>query len=142
MDAVEVEDVRPCRMHAGDGGIYYTDHNGKFWDEVSHKDLDDEELRKARFEEIKQFYSYEVYKKVPVQECWIATGKTPIQVKWVDINTGDAVRKEYRSRPVAKEIKLAKRKDLFAATPPLEAKKMLLSYAVRAGIGYVPGDEE
>ena len=43
---------------------------------------------------------------------------------------------------VAKEIKLDKKNDLFAATPPLEAKKMLLSYAVTAGIGYVPGDKE
>ena len=32
---------------------------------------------------------------------------------------------------VAKEIKLDKRDDLFAATPPLEAKKILFSLAVK-----------
>ena len=31
---------------------------------------------------------------------------------------------------------------MFADTPPPEAKKMLLSYAVTAGVGYLPGDEE
>ena len=43
---------------------------------------------------------------------------------------------------MAKEIMLDERSDLFAATPPLEAKEMLLIYAVTAGTGSVPGDEE
>ena len=33
-----------------------------------------------------------------------------------------------------------KREDLFAATPPLEAKKMLMSMAVTEGVGYKRGD--
>ncbi len=49
---------------------------------------------------------------------------------------GDKVHPEYRSRLVAKEIKVNKREDLFAATPPLEAKKLLFSMAVTKGIGY------
>ncbi len=36
-------------------------------------------------------------------------------------------RPEYRCRLVAKETKKGKPEDLFAATPPLEAKKVLLS---------------
>ena len=35
-----------------------------------------------------------------------------------------------------------KRTDLFAATPPLEAKKMLFSMAVTEGIGYQSGNPE
>merc|ERR1711989_3021 len=50
-----------------------------------------------------------------------------VGVRWVDINKGDLERPEYRSRLVAKEIKRDKREDLFAATPPLEAKKVLFS---------------
>ena len=38
------------------------------------------------------------------------------------------------------ELKLDKRLDLFAATPPLEAKKALFSAAVTEGIGYKQGD--
>ena len=64
------------------------------------------------------------------------TGKRPIGVRWVDVNKGDAVNPEYRSRLVAKEIKVNKREDLFAATPPLEAKKLLFSLAVTEGVGY------
>ena len=40
---------------------------------------------------------------------------------------------------MAKEINTNKREDLFAATPPLEAKKVLVSMAVTEGIGYQPG---
>ena len=38
---------------------------------------------------------------------------------------------------VAQEINVGKRDDLFAATPPFEAKKMLFSMAVTEGIGYI-----
>jgi hypothetical protein len=69
-------------------------------------------------------------------------GRKPIGVKWVDVNKGDEGRPEYRSRLVAKEIKKDKREDLFAATPPLEALKILLSLALTEGIGYAKGREE
>lgn len=76
---------------------------------------------------------------MPIEECWKSIGKKPIKVKWVDISKGDEVNPEYRSRPVAKEIKNDKGEDLFAATPPLEAKKSLFSMAVTKGIGYLEG---
>jgi hypothetical protein len=40
---------------------------------------------------------------------------------------------------VAKEIRVNKRLDLFAATPPLEAVKILFSLAVTEGIGFIGG---
>ena len=43
---------------------------------------------------------------------------------------------------VAKEIKIDKREDLFAATPPLESKKLLFSWAVTEGIGFVKGNKK
>ena len=67
---------------------------------------------------------------------------TPIGTRWVDINKGDTVHPEFRSRLVAQEIKLDKREDLFAATPPLEAMKLLLSLAVTEGIGYKLGNKK
>ena len=42
---------------------------------------------------------------------------------------------------MAQEIKRDKREDLFAATPPLEAKKILFSLAVAEGVGYEAGKE-
>ena len=52
---------------------------------------------------------------------------------------GDIHEPEYRSRLVAKEINRGKREDLFAATPPLEAKKALFSLAVTEGVGIQSG---
>ena len=58
------------------------------------------------------------------------TGKAPIGCRWIDINKGDDEKPEYRSRLVAKEINRSPNAEMFAATPPLEAKKMLFSMAV------------
>ena len=49
--------------------------------------------------------------------------------KWVDINKGDESSPNYRSRLVGREFKKNKRDDLFAATPPLEAIRALISLA-------------
>ncbi len=43
---------------------------------------------------------------------------------------------------MAKEIKVNNREDLFAATPPLEAKKALFSMAVTESIGHTRGRRE
>ena len=43
---------------------------------------------------------------------------------------------------MAQELNNQKREDLFAATPPLEAKKMLMSLDVTEGIGYRRGSKE
>ena len=77
-----------------------------------------------------------MYTKVPIQQCWKQTGKKPIAVRWVDINKGDVLKPKYRSRLVAKEVNIGKRDDLFAATPPLEAKKLLMSLAMTEGVGF------
>ena len=43
---------------------------------------------------------------------------------------------------VAQELNTYKTDDLFAATPPLEAKKMLFSMATTEGVGYRQGEKE
>ena len=60
----------------------------------------------------------------------------------MDVNKGDERIPEYRSRLVAKAIQRDNREYLFAATPPLEALKILLSLALTEGIGYTKGSEE
>ena len=69
-------------------------------------------------------------------QCTERTGKKPIGTRWVDINKGDDINTDYRSLIVAQEFNDHKRDDRFAATPPLEAIKVLLSSAVNEGIGY------
>ena len=108
----------------------------KFWDEMPGYELDTGMVRAAREEELIEFRKHQVYTKVPIKECWDQTGKQPVGTRWIDINKGDRINPEYRSRLVAQEIKTDKREDLFAATPPLEAIKLLISMAVTEGIGY------
>ena len=69
---------------------------------MSGEPLDPAEVRKARKEEIRYFKEMNVYKKVPLAECWAKTGRAPIGVRWVDVNKGDSKNKNYRSRLVAK----------------------------------------
>ncbi len=80
----------------------------------------------ARKVEMETFKKYGVYGKRPIRECW-EKGKAPIGVKWMDTNEGDAKNPEYECRLVAKEVKHDKREDVFAATPPLEAKEIMFS---------------
>ena len=50
-----------------------------------------------------------------------------ITTKGVDTNKGDEKDPNYRAKLVGRELALTKRHDLFAATPPLEALRMLIS---------------
>ena len=106
------------------------------WDEISGKELDPKLVAVARKEEMQEYYKHKVYSKVPITQCWDRTGSKPIGVRWIDINKGDNTNPKYRSRLVAKEIAYGKRDDLFAATPPVEAKKLLMSLAMTEGYGY------
>ena len=113
--------------------------DGEYWDDLSGARLDKTGVKKARVEEIRKGKKHRVYTKVPVAQCWERTGKKPIGTRFVDVNKGDNVNPEYRSRWVAQELNVSKREDLFAATPPLEAEKTLMSMAVTEGIGYRRG---
>ena len=76
------------------------------------------------------YFDHKAYDKVPISEAMTVTGKQPIGCRWIDINKGDEENPEYRSRLVAKEIKRSASDEMFAATPPLEAKNMLFSMAM------------
>ena len=73
-----------------------------------------------------------VWEVVPVAACMRKTQKKPIRGRWVDVNKGDGQMEVYRSRYVAMELKNqyggATRDGLFAAMPPLEGMRLLLSY--------------
>ena len=60
-----------------------------------------------------------VYEKVPIAEAWAKTGRPPITCRWVDINKGDDVVPNYRSRLVAREFRTTDGFEMYAATPPV-----------------------
>jgi hypothetical protein len=70
-----------------------------------------------------------VYTRVTRAEAQ-ASGKGKIvQGRWIDVNKGSSEIPDYRSRYVGKELNRgqAGTSDLYAATPPLEALKLLVS---------------
>ena len=106
------------------------------WDDQTGEELEWDGVTQARGEEMREVHKHGIYTKVPTKECWDKTGKAPIKTRWLDINKGDKMHPEYRSRLVAKDFKRDKRLDLFAAMPPLEALKLLISLWMTEGVGW------
>ena len=104
--------------------------NHEFVDDVSGLMLDKALATSARKVEIDFFKDRGVYKKV-VKEPWMSV----ISTKWLDVNKGDEVTPNYRARLVGREIAWDKRDDLYAATPPLESLKAVLSVCASAQRG-------
>ena len=102
---------------------------GEAWGDVFGASLDPKEAKRARREEIEYVPNMKLYEKVPIGEAYAQTGKGPISVRWIDINKGDVESPNYRFRFVARGITTSKRNDCVAATPPLEALKVILSIA-------------
>ena len=97
------------------------------FDDVSGQELQPELIVKARREEIAYFRDMGVYEKMDINEAWSETGKAPIAVRWVDINKCDTANPKYRSRLVAKEFNTGVCPELYAATPPSECLRLMLS---------------
>ena len=95
-------------------------------DDVSGADLDPALVDKARKLEMDYFRSMRVCDKVSRS---LAKGKTAVKTMWIDVNKGDAIDHNYRSRSVGKEFRVEEDPGLYAATPPLEALRVILSRA-------------
>ena len=86
--------------------------------------LDPAKVAAARAEEVSYMHQRGLWDVVPVPP-----GVYPVSVRWVDVVKGDG---STRSRLVARDFKGDDRgrDDLFVATPPLEAFRVVLSRAV------------
>ena len=96
--------------------------DSEFIDDTTGIQLEKTKAIAARRLEIEYFKKMGVYSKVK-REYWMRT----ITTRWLDTNKGDELNPNYRARLVAREIKRDKRDDLFAATPPLESLRMVIS---------------
>ena len=56
-------------------------------------------------------------------------GRSPISVRWVDVNKGDHACPNIRSRLVARQIRGPGEESTFAPTPPLETLRSIISLA-------------
>ena len=101
----------------------------KAWDDVNEGwELPVEKVKAARSEEVSYMEGRGIWTVRPVSECWEKTGRKPVSVRWVDTDKGfmGGGGMEVRSRLVAIDFKGGDkdRDDLFAGSPPLEAKRM------------------
>jgi hypothetical protein len=99
------------------------------WDDVKDVALNLEKVRQARKLEMGFIRSRKVYKYAKRDEVQ-KRGFKVIGTKWVDTNKGDDKVENYRSRLVAQEFKIKAEGALFAATPPLETLRTLLTIFV------------
>ena len=83
---------------------------------------------KARATEMEYFRNIGVYEVVPRSEL-AATGGKLIDTRWIDTNKADELNPEYRSRLVGREYNDCKDDSLYASTPPLEALRLIVSWA-------------
>ena len=93
----------------------------RFVDDITGQPLDPELCRVARKAGLDYFRSKGVWSLRPIKEAWRLTNRLPISVRWVEVNKGDDDNPKYRSRLVAREIRMAGEDAIFAPTPPLES---------------------
>ena len=102
------------------------------WDDVTGSALDAQEEERARKDQIEFIRKMKVYDKVPRSQAW-RSGRKVIGVRWIDIKKGGSVNPKSRSRMVAKEYKDSVAHEMCAATPPVEARRMITSWAASWG---------
>ena len=98
------------------------------WGDVTGQELDPSEVAKARSKEMSYVEAKKVWTLIPRKKAH-QNGWKIIPTRWIDINKGDQQNPNYRSRLVAKEFNNGAQEGLFAATPPLEALRLLISDA-------------
>ena len=97
-------------------------------DDVSGTELVSGLVMRARAEEMEYFRKLGVYEVVPRSMQKLTGGKI-IGTRWVDVNKGDIDNPNCRSRLVGREFNVGRDDTLYAATPPLEALRVVLSHA-------------
>jgi hypothetical protein len=103
--------------------------SGRFRDDLTGQVLKDSLVIEARRKELEYFNSKHVWIKVPKAGARNSGGRSPISVRWVDVNKGDDMCPNYRSRLVARQLKAADKsgQSYFAPAPPLEALRTVIS---------------
>ena len=64
---------------------------------MSGVEFDLGQVKQARKAAIEYVQNMNLYETVAMEECYKKTGKAPIAVRWIDINTGDKNHPNYRS---------------------------------------------
>ena len=118
----------PLEAHEPFVGV--VNRHERFIDDITGQPLNPKLCWSARRMEIDNFRSKGVWDMRRVQEAWSRTGRPLISVRRAEVNNDDDEHPNYRSRLVAREIRMAGEDSIRASIPPLEFLRMVLSYAV------------
>ena len=106
------------------------------WDDLTELSLDPKGVLSARRQELDYIAQKKVCEVVPMEEAR-RDGWKIIKSRWIDINKGDDIAAQYRSRLVGKEFADKRIDGLVAGNSPLEALRFLVHEAAT-----VEGEEE
>ena len=127
-------------LHVEFGSQLYTieaDNGPVFRDDLTGQVLDSKLVAEARKKELDFFEAKGVWVRRAIDEARRRTGKPPVSVRWVDVNKGDDLNPNIRSRLVARQMRQPGEEAIFAPTPPLESLRTIISIAATD----VPGRE-
>ena len=140
--AVSINAMEPG-ITGHDTQVWDEDGLERFFDELTGERLNPRDVREAKVKEIEFLRTFPVYEKVPEA---MANGKEFISTRWTITNKGDVNAPDVRARFVGREFKWKSpaMENTFAATPPLESLKYLLSrfQSRRRGPARSPGERK
>ena len=82
----------------------------------------------ARLKELKILMDRKVYRYSTITDALRKIGKRPRRLKWIDTDKGGESNRMVRSRLVCTEVRPRGKEAIFAAAPPLESLRLLVSY--------------
>ncbi|CAK0863719.1 unnamed protein product, partial [Prorocentrum cordatum] len=127
--------------NVGDEEISLKDFTGHWRDALKPEFYDDragallgaEMVRSARRSEMDFMAQRGVWTYASDEDCYRELGRKPLSVRWVDVDKGDSIRPDCRSRLVAQETMAQNATAghgvgaVFAAAPPLECLRLVCS---------------
>ena len=140
-DGMDVDNVDFDGIDIGKLELNVEEDEFKDWehDEFEGNEFDPVLLEEARKEEVQFMEKIGVWEPATGEECVRKTGRPPITTRWVDVDKGRDGEVLVRSRLVARDFKTKgddRGFDVFAATPPLELKRLLFRMArVKGSVG-------
>ena len=120
--------VTTFKMSDGSSKKINLQHSMKpvYLDEYTRAALPHQQLVEAMYDEL-DYFNEHVWRGIPLAQAQKDPTAKIICTRWVLSNKGDASEPDVRARLVAQEISLHHDESFYAATPPLEAKRLLLS---------------
>ena len=98
----------------------------QYKDEYTGEVLPEPEVHSALIDEL-EYFAKHVFVAIPAEEAKADPDGKLIGTRWVNCNKGDVENPDVRCRLVAQEVAQEADVNFYAATPPLEAKRLLFS---------------